>query len=143
MIYQEEPANFSPKLEAAGCFVKCDGEILLLHRQDHRPEGNTWGLPAGKINKGESAADAITREIKEETNLDIPAAQINYLGKVYVRYPTYDSIFHVFETTVTCQQGVLINPDEHKDYKWISPERALGLELIEDLDTGIKLFCKL
>lgn len=141
MIYQAPPENFNPKLEAAGCFVKCNGEILLLHRQDHRPEGNTWGLPAGKINQGEKALDSVVREIKEETGLVIPESEISYLGKIYVRYPTYDSIFHVFETRVESKQGIKINLNEHKDFKWVSPENASNLELIEDLDQGIKIFC--
>lgn len=143
MIYQKKPEKFNPKLEAVGCFIKCNGEILLLHRQDHRPEGNTWGLPAGKINEGEKVEDTIVREILEETSLTIPASQINYLGKIYVRYPTYDSIFHIFETDLKSQQGIKIDLSEHKDFKWISPENALNLELIEDLDAGIKLFCKI
>ncbi|HLN19199.1 MAG TPA: NUDIX hydrolase [Patescibacteria group bacterium] len=143
MIYQTLPENFSPKLEAVGCFVKCNGEILLLHRQDHRPEGNTWGLPAGKIDEGEKAIDSIAREIFEETGLVIPESAILYLDKVYIKYPTYDSIFHFFETDLETQQEVTIDINEHKDFKWISPENALNLELIGDLDEAIKIFCKI
>ena len=66
MIYKERPKNFNPKFDVISCFVEYDGEILLLHRQDHKPEGNTWGVPAGKVDKGESLLEAMTREIQEE-----------------------------------------------------------------------------
>ena len=53
MIFKERPPNFSSEFDVASCFVEHDGEILLLHRQDHKPEGNTWGVPAGKVDEGE------------------------------------------------------------------------------------------
>lgn len=143
MIYREKPDDFNPILKAVGCYIRCNEEILLLHRQDHRPEGNTWGLPAGKINAGEKPKDAIIREISEETGMAIPASKINFLGKVYVKYPTYDSIFYVFKTELENQQEVTIDINEHKDYKWISPKNALDLELIGDLGETIKIFCKI
>ena len=141
MIYKEKPDNFNPILEAVGCYVRYKGKILLLHRQDHRPEGNTWGLPAGKINAGEKPENAVIREIREETGMVIPASSINFLGKVYVRYPTYDSTFYVFETELKSQKEVAIDMNEHKNYKWVSPKNALDLELIEDLGEAIKIFC--
>jgi len=141
MLYQKEPKNFNPKLEAAGCFVKCDGKILLLHRQDSRPEGNTWGMPAGKIHVGETPLAVAVREIKEETSLNIPVDQIKLIGKTFITMSTYDEIFYFFETTVPSQEGVKTDPNEHKAFAWISPKDALDLDLIEGLSSGIKLYC--
>lgn len=42
--------------------------VLVTHRIDGTPP---WGFVAGKIEPGESAADAAVREVKEETGLDI------------------------------------------------------------------------
>ena len=43
------------------------GEILLQERSDN----NSWALPGGTMNPGESVAQCVTREVKEETGLDV------------------------------------------------------------------------
>lgn len=43
------------------------GEILLHHRTDN----NSWGLPGGTMDPGESIAACLIREVKEETGFDI------------------------------------------------------------------------
>lgn len=49
-----------------------DREILLLKRgKDVRNEAGWWCKPGGSVEFGETAADAMKREIKEETDLDI------------------------------------------------------------------------
>jgi len=51
MISKHIPENFNPKFEVVSCFVEYEDEILLLRRQDHKPEPNTYGVPAGKIDQ--------------------------------------------------------------------------------------------
>ncbi|MEI6118972.1 MAG: hypothetical protein WCP92_07315 [bacterium] len=41
MLYKEKPADFNPKFEVVSCFVEYKNEILLLLRQDHKPQPNT------------------------------------------------------------------------------------------------------
>jgi len=143
MIYKERPQNFNPKFDVVSCFVEYNGETLLLHRQDHKPEGNTWGVPAGKVDTGESLLEAMTREIQEETGFVLPSSQLSYFGKVFVQYPDYGFIYHIYHTKLDQRQKVAINHKEHKNFKWISPENALNMPLIQDLDACIKLFYKL
>ncbi|MFH1358770.1 MAG: NUDIX hydrolase [archaeon] len=142
MIYQEKPSLFNSKFEIVSCFVEHNGKILLLHRQNHKPEGDTWGVPAGKLDSEESITKAIIREIQEETGLIIPLNQIVYFKKVYVKYPSYDFVYHIFHTKLDNQQKIIINHNEHKDFNWISPKEALKIPLIQDLDACIKLFYK-
>jgi 8-oxo-dGTP diphosphatase len=49
------------------CFLERDGRILLLW-QYHR---NGWTLPGGLLNRGEDAATAVVREVREETGLAV------------------------------------------------------------------------
>jgi 8-oxo-dGTP pyrophosphatase MutT (NUDIX family) len=49
MIFKKQPDNFIPKMEVVGCFLENDGEFLILQRHDNKPQGNTWGLPSGKL----------------------------------------------------------------------------------------------
>jgi 8-oxo-dGTP pyrophosphatase MutT (NUDIX family) len=99
MIYKEIPENFNPKFEAVGTFVCCNGEIILLHRQDYKPQGGTWGIPSGKRDDGESPLDTACREILEETGIRIPRDEMKYFSVIYVRNAEYDFIYY-FETRI-------------------------------------------
>jgi 8-oxo-dGTP diphosphatase len=138
MIYEEEPENFEPVFEVVSCFVEVDGRILLLHRQDHKPQGGTWGCPAGKVDEGENIGEAIVREVMEETGLELPEA--NHFKKLFVRFPDYDFVYHIFHSPLEKELGVSIRKEEHKNFQWIAPSDALGLPLMLDEDLCIKLF---
>lgn len=51
----------------AVCVLDHDGAYLVL-RQPHRPG---WSLPGGLLNRGESAAEGVEREVMEETGLRV------------------------------------------------------------------------
>ena len=139
MIYTKKPAGFHPKFEVTSCFCEYNGEILLLLRQDNKPQGNTLGVPAGKIDDNESLVDATIREIKEETGITIPTKTLEYIKKVYVKYSEFSFVYHIFRTQFVGKPEVLITQKEHKYFIWITPEKALKLNLIEDLDNCIKM----
>lgn len=143
MIYKTEPANFSSRFEVVSCYIEHDGEILILHRQDHKPEGNTWGLPAGKIDEGENEFDAVTREVLEETGLEIEPGDLEYLEKLYVVYPTYQFIFHMFKLPLKERPRIKINDSEHKECQWVKPVDVLKLDLIPDFDECLKIYYNL
>ncbi|MFQ5620791.1 MAG: NUDIX domain-containing protein [Candidatus Nanoarchaeia archaeon] len=46
-----------------------DGEVLLIHR--FRPHMEYYVVPGGHIEENESEEEALIREVKEETNLDV------------------------------------------------------------------------
>ena len=44
MILKDKPEDFKEKFEVVSCFIEHGSEILLLHRQDSKPQGNTHGV---------------------------------------------------------------------------------------------------
>lgn len=141
MIYNEKPKDFSPKFEVVGCFLENDGEFLILQRQDHKPQGGTWGLPSGKVEKGEDLFNAIIRETQEETGFSIRNKPVNYFKEFIVRYDDYDFIYHLFHLKIESKPNVILEENGHKNFKWVRPEVSLKeYNLIQDFDECIKQF---
>lgn len=58
-----------------GAVIVRDGKALIVKR-GHEPRKGEWSLPGGMLDLGESLADAVRREVKEETGLDIELGPI-------------------------------------------------------------------
>jgi ADP-ribose pyrophosphatase YjhB (NUDIX family) len=58
-----------------GAVIVRDGRALIVKRA-HEPRKGEWSLPGGLLELGESLQDAIRREVKEETTLDVVVGPI-------------------------------------------------------------------
>ena len=65
----------------AYCFVEGKIKLLLIRRKAH-PYKNCLALVGGFMDKGEDAAHACQREVKEEINLELPLEKIEQLVTV-------------------------------------------------------------
>lgn len=139
MVCKTAPKNFKPKFEIVSCYVEYDGKILLLHRHKEKSQGEKWGVPAGKMEKGEGVAEAMVREVREETGIAIDSSKLEYLNKVFVRYPDYDFVYHMFRTKLSSGYPVKLSPKEHQNFCWLTPKEALKMNLVDDLGACIKL----
>jgi 8-oxo-dGTP pyrophosphatase MutT (NUDIX family) len=139
MIFLNQPENFAPKFEVAGCFVEYAEKILLLHRHPDKPQGGTWCVPAGKLDRGEDAITAIIRETKEETGFLLDRERLRFVKKTFVVYPEYQFVYHLFKIKLNTMPNIKNKPDEHTDHKWVTPTEALKMDLIPDEDACIKL----
>lgn len=63
-----EGANF-PRI-GVGAVIWRDSDVLLI-RRGRMPRAGEWSLPGGKQRHGETVAQALLREIREETALEI------------------------------------------------------------------------
>lgn len=138
-VYLEPTSKFNPKIEVAAIYLECNDQILILHRQNDKSEGNKWGIPGGKIDKNETPLQAIIRETKEETGFDISKQSIEALKAVFVEYDEKNHfVYHAFRTQLQGNPGdVKINFNEHK-VTWVKPADALKMNLLRDEDTCIK-----
>lgn len=114
-------------VHAVGTIIENEkGEMLLLKRHKNDPEGETWGLVGGKIDKGEDAIAAAVRETKEEINLDLKKEALTYIESYHWDRNDLDIYFEVFQTKIIKQESDFVLPeDEVTEYLWVTPQEAL------------------
>lgn len=94
-IYSEKPTNFVPQVEVAAAYLQIDNKTLFLQKSGS--EKGCWGVPAGKIEKGENPIEAVVRELHEETGIDLPQdVEIRDAGKLYMVKPQVSYVYHMF-----------------------------------------------
>jgi ADP-ribose pyrophosphatase YjhB (NUDIX family) len=102
-------------------------EVLMIRTHKW---SDLWGIPGGKIKWGETAEDALRREVREETGLEISNIQFAIFqdcirSKEFYREAHFVLLNYTCDTKTT---DVTLN-DEAEEYQWLSPKAALSLEL--------------
>lgn len=123
------PEGFKPRVEVAACYVEIDGKILLMERSLSSIESKTWGVPAGKIEKGEKPHQAAIRELNEETGINVLSSQVREVGKLYVRKPRGDFIYHMFQVDLKEKPEVFLS-HEHTKYLWATAHDMENLHFV-------------
>lgn len=100
----------------AGVIYK-DNKFLIAQRNLKKSQGGLWEFPGGKVEKGESYENALTREIKEEFNANIEVKE--YIGENIHHYPEKDIKLLFYKARLLSEKIELL---EHEDYKWITKE---------------------
>lgn len=111
-----------------GAFIFNDhGELLLL--QSHKWPGR-YVVPGGHVELGERLEEAVIREAKEETGLDVREIElINFQQFIYD--PAFWKKRHFIFFDFACKTDtarVQLN-DEAEGYVWAGPRQALMMEL--------------
>jgi NAD+ diphosphatase len=119
----------NPAAAVAGLIKNNNGSLLLVRRA-RDPELGKLDLPGGFVDVGESAEDALLREIKEELNLDVTACQFIKSRSNEYRYNgvTYYPLDLFFECTVKSFDNIILQ-DEVSDYYFI-PIQQLDINLV-------------
>lgn len=124
------PIDFIPAIVVAGCYCEYENKILLLERSPHKFQGNTWGVPGGKLDEGETPVQAVIREVFEEVGIEIQEDDLQEMDIFYVRRPPSDYIFHRFRVRFSTLPLINLGLEEHVQARWVTVEEALELPLI-------------
>ena len=121
----------------SGAFIPCVGAVitdeqgrLLLIKRGHEPAAGLWSLPGGRIEPGETDAEALVREMREETGLEVAPGPL--LGAV--QRPGEDGdVIDIRDYSATITGGTLTPGDDAADARWISAEDLHSLPITEGL----------
>lgn len=130
--------NFPKDIEVIGSAIieNNDGKILLV-KSPKWPD--KWVMPGGHIEPGERIADAALREAEEETGLKLKAIEIISFGELINSQDFHrPAHFIYFDLLCRLESGELkLDNRELTEYKWVSPEDALKMDLAESYDKTI------
>lgn len=128
-FYVRERKAPLPIATVGGLIQNSEGEILMI--QTHK-WSNRWGIPGGKIERGESSEDALRREVREETALDIDEIKFLMVQDCIHSPEFYKSEhFLLLNYLAQCRAGEVRLNHEAEAYRWVLPQNALALDLNE------------
>ena len=112
-------------------------ENIVLIKRTYPPFKNQWALPGGFVEKGESNREAVIREGKEETGLDLAVE-----GKIGIYdTPERDPRGRIVSTAFLCSiiGSTKVRPsDESKEVKYVPLTELKGVDLAFDHEQIIK-----
>lgn len=102
--------------EVVAALIQKDGRFLICQRPAHKARGLLWEFVGGKVEPGESKAQALIRECREELGVTVTVQDA--FMEVTHEYP--DLIVHLTLFYARIAEG---EPQklEHNDLRWITP----------------------
>ncbi|PLX28664.1 nucleotide exchange factor GrpE [Candidatus Parcubacteria bacterium] len=125
-----------PKLVVGAYIFNKKGELFLL-KSSHW--GDLYAAPGGEVNYGEAVEDAVVRQIKEKTGLQIQ--NLNFIANAEVVHPEQrvDSDVHLvslrYRAEIKNDTGIL----DDIEFMWLKPEEVVGHGEVRE---GVKDFVK-
>ena len=112
-------------IEVVAAIVVHEGEVLCVRRGPHKLPyiSEKWEFPGGKIEEGESAPQALEREIAEELHRPITVGHL--LTTVDHTYPDFRILLHAYVCGTADRRLTLT---EHTEYRWLAAGQLAGLD---------------
>ena len=108
--------------------VALRGPSVLLVKRANPPDQGLWGYPGGKVELGETVAEAAMRELREETGLIGTTGPV--LGTKDILHHAADGSleYHYFLVAVLCEdaRGQAVAADDAAELAWVHDEEVFA-----------------
>jgi 8-oxo-dGTP diphosphatase len=99
--------------------IEENGKVLLVKRKKSKKAfPGFWGLPTGKVKAGETLEEAVRRETKEETGLEVEPVEIYHITQEF--HDNHHHLVFAFKTKI--KGGMLIAKSDVSEAKWFRPK---------------------
>jgi 8-oxo-dGTP diphosphatase len=111
----------SQPVVGVGAIIVCNGKILLEKRKSEPGRGK-WSVPGGLVELGESTEQAVIREVKEETGLDVENPElIDVVNNIILdANGKIEYHFVILDYFVKLRGGELNAADDAEELKWVA-----------------------
>jgi len=111
-----------------------DNEVLVVQRGEKTDHPFKWEFPGGKLGRGEPEEECILREIREELSMEVVIC--SRFDPVDHNYPGKQIRLIPFICDTLDELPVM---SEHVDFKWVSPESLVSVDLCEaDIEIAVR-----
>ena len=117
--------NYIFNVRVTGILIE-NGKILIV--QQNVSKNRAWSLPGGRLERGESLADCLIREMKEETGLEVKIDRLLYVCDVEA---SGNTILHI-TFLVTKTGGNITLPTNEFDENPIHDVKFVPLDSLSD-----------
>ena len=117
-----------------GAVILKDGKLLLV-RRGHDPGKGLWAVPGGKVRGGERLADAVAREVHEETGLDVEVGEVVWVGE----HLSEGHHLVLIDFRARVSGGRLSAGDDADEVLWVTRAEADELDLTDTMHELVDL----
>ena len=116
--------------EVVAAVIEFENKILCMQRGKARYDYTSYKFefPGGKVEAGEEKYVALSRELREEMDLDVVIGEEDYLLTVEHTYPDFAITMHAYLCKVATPDFVM---KEHVDFKWLPVSELDSLDWAE------------
>lgn len=112
-----------------GAVAVFDGRLLLV-RRGHGPAAGEWSVPGGRVENGELLAEAVVREVREETGLEcVCGPLVGWVERIDV---DHHFVILDFEITVLDDRAPVADTDA-AEAAWVDVHDVADLHLVDGL----------
>lgn len=110
------------RVDVVYCFIydEVTKKILMVHNGDV----DTWSMPGGAVEEGETLEQAAVREVFEETGLEVRIQNVVAVNECLFEEKKEHAIFFTFKADIIGGEIAITRPDEISVVEWVSVERA-------------------
>lgn len=101
-----------------GAFIVNSHNELLLQQRNKEPEKGYWSIPGGKVEMFETLEEAIKRETKEETGVDIEVIVELGICNHIIRNENSHWVSPSYLCKIIKGEPKIMEPIKHTDMKW-------------------------
>lgn len=110
--------------------VVLDADRLLLVRRGRGPAAGEWSVPGGRVEPGETLAEAVTRELREETGVEAVCGPLLFWAERFDDDAHY--VILDFEATLVGDDQVVAG-DDAAEAAWVDLHEVAEMSLVEGL----------
>lgn len=122
-----------PNIRCVGAVVHSEHGLLLLVRRANEPGRGRWSLPGGRVEPGETDAEAVVREVYEETRLSVAVGPL--LGTVH--RPAPNGVFEINDYACQVVGGEPRAGDDASAVQWFDHAMLTTLHRDGQLADGL------
>ena len=105
---------------AAFVLVGKDGKYAFVKRANTGWCDGYFGLPAGKVENGESFRQAAVREAKEEVGVDVQLTDLKFMVSAHRQSEDSEWVDVIFEATSWSGEVINAEPEVHSEVAWFA-----------------------